>query len=122
MQYGHISLALAPISTTTPIAVLIGAEDSRRPTNSLEQQLIEAIRTLAPDKQRAVLDFAELLKSCQSPHDEAPLIKPSPVLVYETGELAERDIQSEQAAELRSCLQTFAEDWNRPEMAVYDEI
>ncbi|MGB3295237.1 MAG: hypothetical protein WBB01_19825 [Phormidesmis sp.] len=50
------------------------------------------------------------------------MIKPSPVLVYETGELAERDIQSEQAAELRSCLQTFAEDWNRPEMAVYDEI
>lgn len=98
------------------------------PTHPLEQQLIEAIRTLAPDKQRAVLDFAEFLKIRQTPYDEASLNEQSPVLdesdeaVYGTVELAERDIQPEQAAELRSRLQTFAKDWNRPEMAVYDEM
>ncbi len=98
------------------------------PTQPLEQQLLEAIRMLAPDKQRAVLDFAEFLKIRQTPHDEASLNEQSPVLdesdeaVYGTVDLAERDIQPEQAAELRSRLQTFAEDWNRPEMAVYDEM
>ncbi len=37
-------------------------------------------------------------------------------------DLARRGISSEQAADLRSRLQSFAEDWERPEMDVYDEL
>jgi len=33
-----------------------------------------------------------------------------------------RGISFEQAANLRSRLQTFAEDWNQPEMDIYDEL
>lgn len=37
-------------------------------------------------------------------------------------DLASRGISPEQAANLRSRLQTFAEDWNSSEMDVYDEL
>ena len=37
-------------------------------------------------------------------------------------DLAERGIGMEQAADLRSRLKTFAEDWDSPEMDVYDEL
>ena len=37
-------------------------------------------------------------------------------------ELADHGIATEQAADLRHGLSTFAEDWDRPEMAVYDEL
>ena len=36
-------------------------------------------------------------------------------------DLRERGISEEQAADLRSRLKTFAEDWDRPELDVYDE-
>lgn len=36
-------------------------------------------------------------------------------------DLHERGIGEVQAADLRSRLRTFAEDWDRPEMDVYDE-
>ncbi len=39
---------------------------------------------------------------------------PSPII------LAEREIDCEQAADLRGRLGAFAEDWQRPEMDVYD--
>jgi hypothetical protein len=79
----------------------------------LEQRIIETIRVLAPEKQQAVLEFAEFLQNRQRLN-----------LDPDTGSvnLAERGIGIEQAGELRSRLQTFAEDWNRPEMAVYDEL
>ena len=35
-------------------------------------------------------------------------------------DLAERGIDQQQAADLRGRLATFAEDWDRPEMDVYD--
>ena len=35
-------------------------------------------------------------------------------------DLPERGIGREQAAELRAKLNTMAEDWNRPEMDIYD--
>lgn len=93
----------------------------------LEQQLIEAVRILTPEKQQAVLDFAEFLKKRQSPdiktqfgtESSAPKVEKE---ATKRVHLAERGITSEQAADLRSRLQTFAEDWNRPEMAVYDEL
>ena len=36
--------------------------------------------------------------------------------------LAERGIDEHQAAELRQRLKPFAEDWDRPEMDVYDAV
>jgi hypothetical protein len=36
--------------------------------------------------------------------------------------LFKRGISEAQAADLRNRLSTFAEDWNRPEMAAYDEL
>lgn len=98
----------------------------------VERRLIEAIRSLAPEKQQAVLDFAEFLKhrrNADSIHDETTA--PSPFLgkeVSDHGEadisidLAERGINAAQANELKFRLQAFAEDWNRPETAVYDDL
>jgi hypothetical protein len=37
-------------------------------------------------------------------------------------DLRERGIDEPQAADLRHRLTQFAEDWDRPEMAVYDEL
>ena len=37
-------------------------------------------------------------------------------------DLRERGIDESQAADLRRQLASFAEDWDRPEMAVYDEL
>ncbi|NOX56905.1 MAG: hypothetical protein GXP27_21180 [Planctomycetes bacterium] len=37
-------------------------------------------------------------------------------------DLAERGISAAQAADLRRRLQAFSEDWDRPEMDVYDAI
>jgi hypothetical protein len=37
-------------------------------------------------------------------------------------DLRERGIEANQAADLRHRLAAFAEDWDRPEMAVYDEL
>jgi hypothetical protein len=37
-------------------------------------------------------------------------------------DLRERGIDEVQAADLRRRLAPFAEDWDRPEMAVYDEL
>jgi hypothetical protein len=36
--------------------------------------------------------------------------------------LSDRSIDEKQAADLRARLALFAEDWNRPEMDVYDEM
>lgn len=43
-------------------------------------------------------------------------------LSAEKVDLAGREISEEQAADLRRRLSTFAEDWDRPEMDVYDAI
>ena len=37
-------------------------------------------------------------------------------------DLAERGINERSAADLRSRLRTFVEDWDRPEMDVYDAV
>ena len=37
-------------------------------------------------------------------------------------ELASRGIDRQQAADLRARLGTFAEDWERPDMAGYDDL
>lgn len=43
-------------------------------------------------------------------HDSAPVA------------LEERGIGEEQAADLRHRLATFADDWDRPEMEIYDDL
>ncbi|MEM9906850.1 MAG: hypothetical protein AAF921_17665 [Cyanobacteria bacterium P01_D01_bin.44] len=97
----------------------------------LEQRLIEAIRVLTSEKQQSVLDFADFLGSQQnqspltasSPESTAPmLVKENTQTNFRTVNLAERGIDPEQAADLRSRLHTFAEDWNRPEMDAYDAL
>ena len=40
----------------------------------------------------------------------------------DTVDLAERGIDEGQAADLRTRLQAFAEDWERPEMEAYDDL
>jgi hypothetical protein len=40
----------------------------------------------------------------------------------ETVDLRERGIDELQAADLRRRLTAFAEDWDRPEMAIYDDL
>lgn len=58
---------------------------------------------------------------------EAPKDVPDPTPVIVTFlngglvDLRARGIDEEQAAELRARLGTFAEDWNSPEMDVYDD-
>jgi hypothetical protein len=47
-------------------------------------------------------------------------MKPS-TLTQSRIDLATRGINKIEAAELRARLSTFAEDWNRPEMDIYDE-
>lgn len=39
-----------------------------------------------------------------------------------SADLRERGINEQQAADLRHRLNAFAEDWDRPEMDVYDEV
>jgi hypothetical protein len=43
-------------------------------------------------------------------------------LQSESVDLAARGIHEDQAADLRRRLGTFAEDWDRPEMDVYDAV
>ena len=42
-------------------------------------------------------------------------------VAYRTVDLRSRGIGEAQAADLRARLKTFAEDWERPEAAIYDE-
>jgi hypothetical protein len=44
--------------------------------------------------------------------------------IYRNGpvNLQQRGIDESQAADLRSRLAQFAQDWDRPEMAAYDEL
>lgn len=98
-------------------------------TIPVEQRLIKAIRILAPDKQQAVLDFAEFLQDRQRPgsaSSSSNLATPSETerILGNDGPVSLEDhgIDVSQAAELRSRLQTFSEDWDRPEMAIYDDL
>jgi hypothetical protein len=63
----------------------------------------------------------ELLEPAPQTDDARVLVTflpkgPTPV------DLSERGISSDAAADLRARLGTFTEDWNRPEMDVYDEM
>jgi hypothetical protein len=60
----------------------------------------------------------ELIEQPTNVRDETYVI----VTFLERGwiDLRERGIDEEQAAELRSAMTAFAEDWDSPEMSIYD--
>lgn len=64
-------------------------------------QLLRAYEALPPQEQQAFMH--ELFRR------------------HPTVDLRKRGIGEAQAADLHARLKTFAEDWNRPEMNVYDE-
>ena len=104
----------------------------------MEEQLVQAIRILTPEQQQTVLDFARFLQTQPALVVTGASVTPS--VIQDANEavseaaapfapayngsisLAERGIGTEQAAELRARFQTFAEDWDSPEMSAYDEI
>jgi len=61
---------------------------------------------------------AKLLSEYESlpPAEKQELLRRSPLI-----DLRERGIDEAQAADLRARLKSFAEDWDRPEAAIYDE-
>lgn len=68
-------------------------------------QIINELTRLTPDDRRAVQQrLAEI-----AAQDSAVA-------------LHDRGIGESQAADLRARLKTFAEDWERPEASIYDEI
>jgi hypothetical protein len=78
--------------------------------------LIEKIQRLPVEKIREVEDFVEFLDQKQTNskfHGSS-----EPILT----DLEVRDITRESAAEQRAALMTFADDWDHPDMQIYDEI
>lgn len=88
---------------------------------SIVEAVLENVQELSPEQQQAVLEFAEFLahKNRQSVNAQ---LTAEPLAEDGSVNLIERGIDTAQAADLRSRLQSFAEDWNRPDMAVYDEM
>ena len=68
-------------------------------------QILEELPRLTPADRRAVQQRLEEIASQETP-----------VALHDRG------ISEDQAAELRARLKTFAEDWERPEASIYDEI
>ncbi|MEL6260866.1 MAG: hypothetical protein AAFR12_07330 [Cyanobacteria bacterium J06626_6] len=92
----------------------------------MEYELLETLRVLEPDRQKALLEFAKFLHNRQNSDsvDAVELESSAGEMSFSEGpvDLAEQGISREQAADWRSRLQTFEDDWNHLDMAVYDEI
>ena len=74
-------------------------------------EIINELPRLTEGERRAVLDK---LLALDSRLGESPV-------PYRAVDLRERGIDAAQAADLRARLTPLAEDWNRPEAAIYDE-
>ncbi len=61
----------------------------------------------------------ELVEKPTDIPEDAPVIVT--FLESKVVDLRQRGIDAEEAAELRGRLATFAEDWDSPEMAIYDD-
>ena len=88
-------------------------------STNLEDAIQAKVRELPDEQQREVLELVEKLAR------KAPSQDLSPSGANGHGEkkqidLREHGISREQAADLRARLSTFAEDWNDPEMDIYD--
>lgn len=80
--------------------------------------LIEKIQGLPPDSISEVEDFVDFLAGKQSKRNGGNIEK------NESGNVNLRDlgISAAEAAEQRAALSSFAEDWERAEMEVYDKL
>lgn len=77
--------------------------------------LIEKIQKLPPETAVEVEQFVDFLTEQQK-------IKQNCGEKTESINLRERDINTEEAAAQRFALASFAEDWERPEMEIYDKL
>jgi len=94
-------------------------------------EIINELPKLTDAERRAVLN--KLRELAQQDKDirtfDAGAQKPAATMdrmeeetaAYRTVDLPSRGISKAQAADLRARLKTFAEDWERPEAAIYDE-
>lgn len=94
-------------------------------------EIIKELPNLSETERRAVLNkLRELaapdedVRLCEQAADEqaAELDRlEEPAANYRTVDLRSPGISEAQARDLRARLTTFAEDWDRPEAAIYDE-
>jgi hypothetical protein len=74
------------------------------------------LRTLEGLYRHGKVEFAEVPKDvCDETHVLVTFLEP------QVSDLRARGIDEAHAAKLRARLGTFAEDWDSPEMAVYDD-
>lgn len=79
--------------------------------------LIEKIQNLPPEIVSEVEDFVDFLtekKAKRSGSKES--------FAIENSDLQKRGISKTEAAEQRAALASFAEDWELPEMEIYDKL
>ena len=87
-------------------------------------KLTEAERRAVLQELRALAQQNEDLRACDRAAQEQAAALDRMVeetVAYRIVDLPARGIGETQAADLRDRLKTFAEDWNRPEAAIYDE-
>jgi hypothetical protein len=74
------------------------------------------MKTIEGTYKNGVIELAEIPENIE---EESKVL----VTFIESGnvDLASRGIDEKQASDLRARLKTFAEDWERPEMAIYDQ-
>ena len=87
-------------------------------------KLSEAERRAVLDKLRELAVRDEDVRQCEEAADEqaAELDRlEEQAADYRAVDLRSRGISEAQARDLRARLKTFAEDWDRPEAAIYDE-
>ena len=77
----------------------------------VQETILQLVSKLPVHHQLEVKNFAEFLLSKEGTAEENRVVN-----------LSERDINQVEAADLRSRLQTISEDWERPEMDVYDAL
>ena len=80
--------------------------------------LIEKIQNLPPEIINEVEDFVDFLAEKQRKRN----LDDSANSETESVNLRERGISREEAAAQRAALSSFAEDWEQPEMEVYDKL
>ena len=117
-------LLISKVSTTVP-------PDRRYNFAVSASEIIKELPRLSEAERRAVLNKLRELAvrdedvrlSEQAADEQAAELErlEEPAANYGAVDLRPRGISEEQASDLRARLKTFAEDWERPEAAIYDE-
>jgi hypothetical protein len=81
-------------------------------------ETMNAIKGLSEEQLKQVLQIRTQIETLES---ELQAILGKPGVQQAVVDLPSRSIDQTQAADLRARLKTFAEDWDRPETAVYDQ-